>query len=147
MDKLINTDLIVLGLDGETKEDVIRKMASLLESQGRISNYEEYVKAVLDREEVFPTAVGYGVSIPHGKTDAVKQASLAFARLNNAVKWSDEEDEDAKYVFLIAVPESEAGNKHLMILADISRKIMREEFREKLEQAQTELEVFELLKS
>jgi len=130
MDNLITKELIVLDLDLSSKEDVIKEMARVIEGQGRLYDYNNYVKQVFEREKNFSTAIGFEVAIPHGKTDSVKNASLAFARLKNEIQWSDEEK--VKYVFLIAVPETEAGDTHLKILAQLSRKIMREEFREKL---------------
>lgn len=130
MDNLITKELIVLDLDLSSKEDVIKAMARVIEEQGRLYDYNNYVKQVFARENNFSTAIGFEVAIPHGKTDSVKNASLAFARLKNEIQWSDEEK--VKYVFLIAVPETEAGDTHLKILAQISRKLMREEFREKL---------------
>jgi len=130
MDNLITKELIVLDLDLSSKEDVIKEMARVIEGQGRLYDYNNYVKQVFEREKNFSTAIGFEVAIPHGKTDSIKNASLAFARLKNEIQWSDEEK--VKYVFLIAVPETEAGDTHLKILAQLSRKIMREEFREKL---------------
>jgi PTS system fructose-specific IIA component len=140
MDNLITKELIILDLDVLSKEEAIKEMAKLIESQGRLNNYEDYIKQVFRREEDFATSIGFEVAIPHGKTNSVKNASLAFARLKNEIQWSDEEK--VKYVFLIAVPETEAGDTHLQILAKLSRKIMREEFREKLKSS---LEIHELL--
>ena len=115
MDNLITKELIVLDLDLSSKEDVIKAMARVIEEQGRLYDYNNYVKQVFARENNFSTAIGFEVAIPHGKTDSVKNASLAFARLKNEIQWSDEEK--VKYVFLIAVPETEAGDTHLKILA------------------------------
>lgn len=140
---LITRDLITLDLKTRTKKETIDEMAKMIEGQGRLHDIEGFVQQVEAREDQFSTAVGYSVAIPHGKTESVKTASLAFARLENEVKWSDEES--ARYVFLIAVPEAEAGNRHLKILAQISRSIMREEFREKLGAVGTIDEVLELL--
>lgn len=133
MSNLINKDMIVLDMDAETKEEVIQKLAKLIEEQGKLENLDEYIAQVHKREEEYPTSVGFEVSIPHGKCDAVKSAAVAFARLKRPVKWSDEEQ--SKYVFLLAVPEKEAGNTHLQVLAQLSRKIMRDEFREKLQES------------
>lgn len=130
MDNLITKELIALDLDLSTKEEVIKEMAKLIEAQGKLHDYDDYIKQVFEREKDFATSIGFEVAIPHGKTNAVKCASLAFTRLKNEIQWS--EDEKVKYVFLIAVPETEAGDTHLKILAQLSRKIMREEFREKL---------------
>lgn len=133
MGSLINKELIVLDMEAKTKDEAIQKLAELIHKQGRLENLDEYIAAVHKREEEYPTSVGFDVSIPHGKSDAVKSATVAFARLKEPVKWSM--DEQAKYIFLLAVPEKEAGNTHLQVLAQLSRKIMRDEFREKLQES------------
>lgn len=133
MHELITKELLVLDLEADSKEQVIEKMAKLIEKQGRLHELAGFLAQVHKREDTFPTSVGFEVAIPHGKTDAVKTPALAFARLRSEVQWSPEEK--VKYVFLIAVPETEAGEMHLQILAQLSRKIMREEFREDLKNA------------
>lgn len=143
MDNIITKELVVLGLEASSKEEVIKKLAELIDKQGKLTDYEDYVKHVFEREETFPTAVGFDVAIPHGKCDSVKHAALAFARLDKEIQWSEEEK--VKYVFLIAVPGKEAGDTHLKILAQISRKIMREEFREKLMEADSVDQILQVL--
>jgi PTS system fructose-specific IIA component len=143
MSDLITKDLIVVDLEVNTKEEAINELAKVIEMQGRLINFDGFVKQVFKREEDFPTAIGFDVAIPHGKCDSVKSSTLAFAKLKNGIQWSEEEN--VKYVFLIAVPESEAGNTHLQILAQISRKLMREEFREELNNAKEINEFLELL--
>lgn len=143
MEKIITRDLIVLDLESSSKEEVIKDMAKLIEAQERLHDLEGYMKQVYKREETFPTAIGFEVAIPHGKTDAVKKPTVAFARLKNEVKWSDEEN--VRYVFLIAVPETEAGDMHLQILAQLSRKIMRDEFRDQLKNSSEIDELLEIL--
>lgn len=140
---LITKDMIILDLEVEDKDDTIKKLAKLIENEGRINDFNGFINQVNIRENQFPTSVGFDVAIPHGKTEAVKTAALAFARLKNKVKWS--EDEEVRYIFLIAVPEKEAGDRHLKILAQISRCIMREEFREKLEKVTNGEEVLQML--
>jgi mannitol/fructose-specific phosphotransferase system IIA component (Ntr-type) len=78
------------------------------------------------------TAVGYGVGIPHGKTDAIKKPTLAFAKTKELVKWGDEEEDWVNLIFMIAVPESAASDEHLKILAILSRKLMNDDFRNSL---------------
>lgn len=143
MDNLITKDLIILDLEVDSKEEAINELAKVIEQQGRLINLDGFIKQVFKREDDFPTAIGFDVAIPHGKCDSVKSSSLAFAKLKNEVQWSEEEK--VKYVFLIAVPEAEAGNTHLQILAQISRNLMRDEFREELENATEVNEFLDLL--
>ncbi|OAA93253.1 PTS sugar transporter subunit IIA [Clostridium coskatii] len=145
MNDIINKDLVVLDLEASSKEEVIRKLSKLIEKQEKLIDFDGYVKQVFEREKDFPTSIGFDVAIPHGKSDSVKSAAVAFARLKKEVKWSEEES--VKYVFLIAVPEKEAGDRHLQILAQLSRKIMREEFRTKLCEASSIEEILEALDS
>jgi PTS system fructose-specific IIA component len=130
MENIMTKDMIVLGLEASTKEEAIEKLAKVFEKQDKLTDFNDYVKHVFEREERFPTAVGFGVATPHGKCDSVRQACVAFARLKNEIQWS--KDEKVKYIFLIAVPDKDASDAHLKILAQLSRKIMREEFRKKL---------------
>lgn len=140
MNNVITKELIVLDLEASCKAEVINELSKVIEKEDKLINFDGFVEQVFKREETFPTSIGFDVAIPHGKCDSVKNAAVAFARLKNEVQWS--EDERAKYIFLIAVPEKEAGDTHLQILAQLSRKIMREEFRDKLKNA---CEIDELL--
>lgn len=143
MSKMINRNMIVLNMEANSKMEVIEKLAKVIENEGKLIDFDGYIKQVLLREDDFPTSVGFQVAIPHGKCDSVKEACFAFARLKNEVQWSEEEK--VNFVFLIAVPETEAGDTHLKILAQLSRRIMKEEFREKLKSTEDIDELLELL--
>lgn len=145
MDNLITKEMIVLDLEVDNKNDAIKRLAKIMESQDKLTDYEGFISQVNKREETFPTSLGFDFAIPHGKCNAVKNAAIAFARLKKEVQWS--KDEKAKYIFLIAVSEQEVGDKHLKILAQLSRKIMRDEFREKIQNANSICEIINILNS
>ena len=92
MEQVITTDLICLDVEAESKEDVIRLLAEKLDKAGRLNDKDEYIAEVFKREETYATGVGFSVATPHAKTDAVKTASVAFARLKKAIHWADEDD-------------------------------------------------------
>jgi len=90
-----------------------------------------------------------GVAMPHAKSEGVGEAFVTFARLNVPVPWGAEPGEDARIVFLIGVPQAADGeqnnNLHLKILAALSKKLIHESFRQKLSDARSETEVYQLL--
>lgn len=143
---LISKDLIVMPIAESTKEDVLEVMAEVAYKANKVSDKSMYIKAVLKREEEYSTAVGFNVAIPHGKTDAVIEPFLMYGRVNN-VDWSALDGEPVKHVFLIGVPEKEAGNTHLQILAKLSRKLMKEDFRTELNHAESAEDLLQLLKN
>ena len=96
---------------------------------------EGVVRAALAREEQGTTAVGDGIAIPHAKSDAVGSPFIGFARVASGVEWGAADGKPARLVFLIGVPESQAGDEHLRILAQLSRALMKKQVRAELEAA------------
>lgn len=144
MSKLINENCIVFDIDAAEKKDVIKILAAELYAAGKITDRDEFYGDVLAREAIAPTYVGFDMGLPHGKTDHVLEASVAFGRTGKPVVWNEETGETADLIILIAVPLSEAGDTHMKILANLSRKLMHEEFRESL-RTSTKEQVFNIL--
>src|SRR5699024_11672283 len=75
-------------------------------------------------------------AIPHARSSAVTQPTLAFARLREpGVVWAEGE-EPSRLIFLIAVPDN-AGKAHLKLLSKLARNVMKEDFRNALYAAHT----------
>ena len=127
------------------KKEIIEILAKKVADEGIAENYEDYLAALMAREEIAATAVGYDVGLPHGKSTTVKTAAVAFARLKNPVLWSEEENENAKMVFMLAIPDGEKGSTHINILVDLSKKILDDDFRAGLENAKTVEEAVKLI--
>ena len=116
---MINKELIVLDSELKTRDEIIKNLAEKALKAGYISNLDEYI-------------------------NAVDIAFIGFFRCKEEIEWAEEQKEKVKLVFLLGVPESKKETLHLKILAQISRKLMDEEFREKLIFNDME-KVFELL--
>lgn len=144
---VIDENLIVLNLKSNRKEEVIRELAELAFNQGKVTSVNDYVKTVLEREKLFTTGVGNGIAIPHGKTDAVKESMMVFAKLEQQIEWESLDGKPVDLVFLLGVPEKDANDLHLQILSRISRKLMDDTFVDKLRKSQTKDEVIGILNS
>jgi len=144
---LIRSEWIRLDMEGESREDVIRRLAGLLDEAGVLSDMEQYIADVFEREKVGSTAIGFDVAIPHGKSDGVKAPAVAFARLTRPIRWEPGKEEQAQLVFLIAVPKAMEGNEHLQILAALSRKLIDESFRQQLMEMSSPEEVLQSLQN
>lgn len=146
MESIFTEELVVLDLEADTKEEVIRALAEKMDEAGRLNSLEGYIEGVLAREKEYATAIGFNVATPHALVEAVKTASVCFATLSKPIKWSDnEDDEEVDLIFQIAIPSVAEGNTHLRILATLSRKLMREQFRDSLRAAKTTQDVLTLI--
>lgn len=144
MSQLLSKNCIVFDIDAAEKKDVIMSLVTELHGAGKIADIQLFCEDVLAREAIAPTYVGVDMGLPHGKTDNVLEAAICFGRTVNPVVWNGESGETADLIILIAVPLLEAGDTHMKILANLSRKLMHEEFRETLRTSDKE-EVYRIL--
>lgn len=136
---LTREDLVFLDLPLTDKEQIIKKLVDALYENEILSSKEEFFQAVMDREKVSATGLEAGLAIPHGKSKAVKEAAFAVARLQSpAVNWESlNPDNQVKLVFLLAIPEAEAGSTHLTVLSELSKRLMDHDFVNQLMNAKT----------
>ncbi|MZM07552.1 PTS transporter subunit EIIA, partial [Bifidobacterium pseudocatenulatum] len=57
---VITEELIYLEMKAKTKEEVIRELSELLEKNGSITNVDEFLKDVFQREKEGMTGIGNG---------------------------------------------------------------------------------------
>ncbi|MGR6091769.1 PTS fructose transporter subunit IIABC [Brevibacterium sp. CSND-B09] len=146
MTSLITTDLVVLDADqGTASSAVIRALAATIAEQGRANSADGLADAAIAREEKTPTGVPGGIAIPHARTEAVTEPSLAMARLNPPVDFGAK-DGPADLVFMIAAPEG-AGKDHLKLLSKLARSLVKKDFVASLRAATTEQEVVDLVET
>ena len=141
--ELMTPDLVSLDADlGATKEDVIGSLAQLVANAGRAD--ASGLKAdAMAREGMAATGLPGGIAIPHCRSAAVSQASLAFARLSNKVDFGAK-DGPADIVFLIAAA-AEGDADHLKLLTQLARALVRKDFLASLRAAQSPEEIVALV--
>lgn len=144
--KILTPDLVDLSIKAENNLQVINHLANKIDDcKGRLNNCDGYIEDVLCREELTSTAIGFGVAIPHGKSACVDEVTVAFGRLDEGIEWESFDGQKVDLVFLLAVPEECKGDQHLRLIACLSRKLIHEEFRESLRNAEDTDEIMALL--
>ena len=132
MSSIIQKECIVFDIDTYDKNEAILTLVKKLKEQEKITSIDNFYQDVLDREKVAPTAIGYNIGLPHGRTNNVIEPAVCFGRLNNEIIWNEETKEVANIIILIAVPQDNEGNLHMQILSKLARKLMHEDFRNQL---------------
>ncbi|MFL6095166.1 MAG: fructose-specific PTS transporter subunit EIIC [Blastococcus sp.] len=144
MPDLITPDLVVLDADlGTEKTAVVRRLAELVATAGRATSADGLHSDAMAREGQAPTGLPGGLAIPHCRSAAVTEASLAFARLRPKVDFGAP-DGPAELVFLIAAP-AEGDADHLTLLTALARALVRPEFVASLRAAGSAAEVVALV--
>ena len=117
---------IKTGLKSVDKETAIRAAGQLLCDLGFAN--EDYIQAMVDRENMVSTYMGMGVAIPHGTSSAketVKKSGIVVMQYPEGVDFGDE-----KAYLVIGI--AGVGDEHLEILGNIVASLEDEELLETL---------------
>ena len=145
MTETITTELVSLDEPlGDDKRAVIQALAARVAAQGRATDADALAADAWAREQKDETGLPGGIAIPHAKSAAVTEASLAFARLKPGVPFGAP-DGPADLVFLIAAPEG-AAEAHLAVLSKLARSLMQDDFTTALRSAGSADEVVHVVR-
>ena len=146
MSDLITADLVLLDENlGDTRFDVIAKLAEAVVKAGRAADFEQLYAAAEARESKTDTGIPGGIAIPHCRSAAVTEPTLAMARPNPSVSFGAK-DGPADLIFFIAAPDG-ADQAHLELLSALARSLMKKSFTASLREASSAEEVVELVNS
>lgn len=146
LSKFCEEDLMTFDLQGQSKEDVIAELVDMAAQSNLVRDRDDLLAAVLEREKLVTTGVGYGVAFPHAKTRALKGIVIVFGRSDVGVDFEAMDKKPVHLFFLIAAPEDAIG-AHLNVMARLSYIMKSEKNRERLMRAKTAGEVMLIIDS
>ncbi|HVK26063.1 MAG TPA: fructose PTS transporter subunit IIA [Actinokineospora sp.] len=140
---LITEDLVLLDIETTDRAAATRELAARLGAAGRVTDVEAFLVDVAAREAQMATGLEGGIGLPHARSAAVVEPSLAFARSADGIDWGAP-DGPAHLVFLIAAPDG-GGAEHMKILAALARRLVHQSFKDALAAAADSAAVVKLI--
>ena len=133
---VLNKNVMLFDLQATDKEGVINEMVQSLVDNGVVTDFDTFKAGIMNREAQTSTGLGDGIAMPHSKNEAVKEATVLFAKSNKGVDYASLDGQPTDLFFMIAAPEG-ANDTHLAALAELSKYLMKPGFADKLRQAST----------
>lgn len=128
----------------KSKVEAINILADLMEKGGNLNNKDEYVKAVIAREESGSTGLGDGIATPHAKSSAVNEAGLAAMVVPQGMDFAALDGNPSRLFFMIAAPDS-ASDLHVQLLSKLATMLMDPDFKDALINAKSVDEFLQLI--
>ncbi|WP_040976180.1 phosphoenolpyruvate--protein phosphotransferase [Necropsobacter massiliensis] len=141
---MISIDSITVNPDWQSKEEIIKGMTDRLLIAERCRYPRKLAEDIWLREDVFSTALGYGFAIPHTKSEHIEQSTISVAKLATPVLWGEEQ---VNFVIMLTLNKHSAGDQHMRIFSKLARRIMHEAFRNQIMNAQSAVEIEQILKN
>jgi fructose-specific phosphotransferase system IIA component len=144
--KILQPGCIKVPLEGKDKKSAIIELVDLLDANGLLLDKETVLKAVLAREQARSTGIGSRIAVPHGKCDAVKELVMSIGIADGPIDFESIDGKPVTIIILLVSPANQTG-PHIQALAKISKLMLDEEFKQKLEKATSSKEVYELMQN
>jgi len=142
---LTSENLIMLDATFEGRFAAINALVDKIDQAGKLTDRDQFLDAVLKREEEGPTALGEYLAVPHGKSPAVKEPVFACAFVKDEMQWKGlDGDEPVTMIFLLAIPPAEAGSTHMEVLTTLTSSLVDDDFRDQLQAANSPQQVMAL---
>jgi mannitol/fructose-specific phosphotransferase system IIA component (Ntr-type) len=125
---LLAPERIVLPLVASDREQAIGRLMDRLVEIGDVADRADALDAVHQRERTRSTGVATGLALPHGKSHAVQQLTMAMGVSPEPIDFGSA---SARLVILLMSPIDRTG-PHIRALARISRLLDSEALREEL---------------
>jgi len=112
-------DLCIFHLRSRKKLSAIKEMVKHLAEQNKISDEEFIIEMLKHRESLGSTALGNGVAFPHGRSIAIKELTVLFARSSSGVDFESLDGKPTKIFFLILAPSDRDAETYLSLLSEL----------------------------
>ncbi len=132
--EMVDERLVSFGFEARNKDEIFEGLGKMMYQAGKVTDLDQYVKGLYEREAEFPTGVGNGIAIPHCKSDCVKEAAFTLVKLKHPVEWESLDDLPVDYVIMLAAPNT-SDNVHLEMLSKLAASLMDDDFRNGLKDA------------
>ena len=144
--EILSPDLIQLNLQAHTKYEAIAALTDMLQAVGNVTDKQAFMADVFAREKEGLTGIGFGIAIPHGKSDAVCKTSIAIGRVPHAgIPWETQDNKPVRMVILFAVRNVDKTTVHLRMLSQVAMALAEEATLERLLASPDKQEIMHLL--
>lgn len=137
---------LVLFLEAASRDQALDALVSELDRQNRLcGGVNQFRQAILERERIVSTGIGFGVAIPHAKLKEYPDFFVAIGiQRGPGLEWKSLDKAPVQLIFLIGGPD-ERQTQYLKILSALTLAVRDEERRHALLRATSPQEVIALL--
>ncbi|MFS2221088.1 PTS sugar transporter subunit IIA [Pantoea sp. B65] len=127
INKILNAKRVKLTMTATSKDEAIQELTDLLYQDGALSSKEVFIRDVYLREAEGSTGFENHIAIPHGKSSAVKQTTLAIGRTRQDIAWETLDGSKVRCIILFAVRLEDQNTTHIRLLSQVASALADDE--------------------
>ena len=139
---ILAPDAVLHDVKVKSKKQLLEVLADLAARKTKLDS-ALVLDALIERERLGTTGIGFGVALPHTRLPKLKKIFCGFIS-SEPVDFDSVDNKPVDLAFVLLVPE-EAGADHLKALARLSRLLRNEETVAALRKASSAKELYDLV--
>ena len=140
---ILKPNQIALDLAATTPPAAVHEVAQLLRGDPRVQDWNAMVAALKTSNSCIANENGYGICIPHARTNHVNSMVMSVGRTTRGIYFEDGNAE-VHYIFVIGVPLALAAD-YLRIIGALARAFRSPKTEQLLRQATVKSDFIKLL--
>jgi len=145
--EFFHESLCIFDLTATSKRDALAEMVGCIGDTLQFKDRDLLLEMLINRESLGSTAIGKGVAFPHGRSLAVKELIVLFARSSAGIDFDALDSKPTHLFFLIIAPPQDRDNLYLQVLGHLVELIKAAALRKKLMEVTSFSELQETLAS
>lgn len=126
--ELLPLERIRVPLGSHSRHALLHELVEMALAGADPATVEAVFQSVLAREALVSTAMGEGLAVPHGRTDAVGELRMAAGIVGAVDDYHAPDGVPVRACFLLVTPSADGG-AHLKVLGRLARLMRRDDLR------------------
>ena len=126
-----------------SKKSALEKLVEAIAGDRSSRRYQDYIDAVIDRENTLSTGIGMGFALPHGSVKGEKDFHLSIGITVDGVKDYGSLDNQPVHIIVCIIGPDTRQNEYIRLLAGVTRFLKTE--RERILSACTPEDVLSII--
>jgi len=135
--EFFHESLCIFDLKAVDKHTALQEMVNCVGDRLRFKDRDLLLDMLVNRESLGSTAIGKGVAFPHGRSLAIQELIVLFARSVEGIDFDALDSKPTHLFFLIIAPPQDRDNLYLQVLGHLVELIKTPALRKRLMEVNT----------
>jgi mannitol/fructose-specific phosphotransferase system IIA component (Ntr-type) len=139
--EILHAEHILLDVTAVTREEAVHRVAQALQGDPRVADWREFYNLLVQQQTRCQVNLGFGLALPHARTDAVTDMVMAFGRLSQPI---EDGNGLVQCIFVIGIPKA-LDSEYLRLVGLLMRVFRKQNLRDALLRVRESTGVLDLL--
>jgi len=133
----------IINLKSKNKFGALKELTEVIAMSDRVSDADEFYQAIVEREKIVSTGIGYGLAIPHAKVPCVADFVISVGIAKDGIEFDSFDKKPVHIIVMIGASE-EQKDDYIKVLSKVTQILKEEENRASILNAEDSSDILKM---